>query len=181
MKDKKPFKDTKLAGFLRDNVAPHIPDIMEVVGQAPGLGIIGKIGEKINAAKGNSAEAAALAQQWDLRKLEFEGEMRALDLEFYKADMANIDSARNAEIQLKGGNREWLQPTLALAAVAGFFATLFYLLQKGFKDMSVEESFIIGSLLTACLSRYGDVYGYYFGSSAGSRANSEAIRKIAAK
>lgn len=84
-----------------------------------------------------------------------------LEIDIFKLEVADRDSARNREIQLK----DWVPSVLGITIVAGFFFTLawvaFYGLPPGNENAFM---FLLGSLATMTQS----VMSYYFGSTKGS-------------
>ena len=74
---------------------------------------------------------------------------------------ADRDSARKREMTVK----DRMPMILGIAANIGFFSTVGFLL---FRTMPVESKDVLLLLLGALTATFKDVYGYYFGSSAGS-------------
>jgi hypothetical protein len=155
--DKKPFKETKLGKFL----AEKAPRVLDVVGDAlPEKGVLGIVKNLIDREPDLTAEQRAEA----LAKVqEFEKEFFALEIDDRK-------SARAAEIErLKAGSKNLTQNVLSYLGVTAFFAMVGYILSHGLGHMTTEESFIIGNLTGLAGAIAKDIYGYYFGSSIGSR------------
>jgi hypothetical protein len=124
------------------------------------------------------AEAAAKASPEQLLALkqaenEFAVKMRELDIDLERIANEDRNSARHREIQ----TRDWTPRVLAGLITVGYFGALFYMLRNGLPQHGGSEAMLVmlGTLGTA----WGGVVAYYFGSSAGSKAKDEAIRRNA--
>lgn len=122
------------------------------------------------------AEAAAKASPEQLLALkqaenDFAIKMRELDIDLERIANEDRGSARNREIQ----TRDWTPRVLAGLITAGYFGVLFYMLRNGLPQHGGSEAMLVmlGTLGTA----WGGVVAYYFGSSAGSKAKDEAMRR----
>lgn len=117
-----------------------------------------------------------LDNEKDLRAHVFK--MSELDLkekELYINDRMN---ARAREVQMaQTGKKDYTQPILAYIGVMAFFAIVGYVVAIGLADMSKEASFIIGNLTGIAAAIAKDVYGYYFGSSEGSKTKTDIMTK----
>lgn len=124
------------------------------------------------------AEAAAKATPEQLLALkqaenDFAIKMRELDIDLERIANQDRNSARNREIQTK----DWTPRILAGLITVGYFGALFYMLRNGLPQHGGSEAMLVmlGTLGTA----WGGVVAYYFGSSAGSKAKDEAMRRNA--
>ena len=122
------------------------------------------------------ADAAARATPEQLLALknaenDFAVKMRELDIDLERIANQDRDSARNREVQTK----DWTPRVLAGLITVGYFGVLFYMLRNGLPQHGGSEAMLVmlGTLGTA----WGGVVAYYFGSSAGSKAKDEAIRR----
>ena len=102
---------------------------------------------------------------------EFAVKMRELDIDLERIANADRDSARNREIATK----DWTPRILAGLITTGYFGALFFMLKNGLPTHGGSEAMLVmlGTLGTA----WGGVVAYYFGSSAGSKAKDEAMRR----
>ena len=123
-------------------------------------------------------EAAAKATPEQLLALkqaenDFAIKMRELDIDLERIANEDRDSARNREVATK----DWTPRILAGLITVGYFGALFYMLRNGLPQHGGSEAMLVmlGTLGTA----WGGVVAYYFGSSAGSKAKDEAMRRNA--
>jgi hypothetical protein len=173
---KKPFKDTGVGKFLREKVAPIAGDVLQIVGDITGRESIEKIGQLLNDKKEQSAEAMALHMEFEKYKLEWEMELQRLELEIFKTELADRESARNREIQYmqaNGGKRDWLMGAVVAVALVMYvcaFAFLAYgpVVPDGKKDLF---NMGVGQVFTFV----GMVFAYYLGTTKSSRTKDETI------
>jgi hypothetical protein len=104
---------------------------------------------------------------------DFAIKMRELDIDLERIANEDRDSARNREVATK----DWTPRILAGLITVGYFGALFYMLRNGLPQHGGSEAMLVmlGTLGTA----WGGVVAYYFGSSAGSKAKDEAMRRNA--
>jgi hypothetical protein len=173
---KKPFKDTGVGKFLREKVAPIAGDVLQIVGDITGRESIEKIGQLLNDKKEQSAEVMALHMEFEKYKLEWEMELQRLELEIFKTELADRESARNREIQYmqaNGGKRDWLMGAVVAVALVMYvcaFAFLAYgpVVPDGKKDLF---NMGVGQVFTFV----GMVFAYYLGTTKSSRTKDETI------
>jgi hypothetical protein len=122
------------------------------------------------------AEAAARATPEQLLALkqaeqDFAVKMRELDIDLERIANEDRSSARNREV----ATRDWTPRVLAGLVTGGYFGVLFYMLKNGLPQHGGSEAMLVmlGTLGTA----WGGIMAYYFGSSAGSKAKDEAMRR----
>ncbi len=120
-----------------------------------------------------AAARATPEQLLALKKAEndFAVQMRELDIDLERIASEDRDSARNREIKTKDLTPKFL----AASVTVGYFGVLFYMLTHGLPTTGGSEAMLVmlGTLGTA----WGGIMAYYFGSSAGSKAKDEAIRR----
>lgn len=96
--------------------------------------------------------------------------MRELDLDLER--IAQEDRANAREREVKTG--DWTPRVLAAAVTLGFFGVLSWMIVYGLPGNGGEAMLVmLGTLGTS----WGAIMNYYFGSSAGSRAKDEALRR----
>ena len=100
----------------------------------------------------------------------FKLKMKELDIDLEKISAADRDSARNMQIQ----TNDWIPRAMAVMVTFGFFGILTWLLTKGVPPTGSETLiYMLGALGTA----WTGIVQFYFGSSAGSKAKTEAMQK----
>jgi len=107
---------------------------------------------------------------------DFSARMKELDIDVFKIDAGDRDSARRREVS---ANDSLTPRVLAVAITLGFFGVLYYVITHGISDGSggTTVAILVGSLGTA----WTGIVSYYFGSSAGSTAKSAQIANMTAK
>jgi len=121
-------------------------------------------------------EAAAKAtpeQLLALREAEnsFAVKMRELDIDLER--IANEDRASARDREVKAG--DYTPRILAGLITLGYFGVLFWMLRFGLPNTGSSEALLV--MLGALGTAWGGVVAYYFGSSAGSKAKDDLIRK----
>ena len=105
---------------------------------------------------------------------DFAVQMKQLDVDVTKAQLADVASARQMQI----ATREWTPSIIAIVTFFGFFATLGWIAAgKMPAGTNGSEAFtlLLGSLGTILTQ----IVAYYFGSSAGSAKKDETIKRLA--
>ena len=117
-------------------------------------------------------QAAKLADQDFALKMQAMGFAQIKDLEALA--MANIADARAMAAKTGDTNTPRY---LALFAVLCFVCLVVAVMEGAAPNDGMKDTFLI--LVGAAIAVFKDIYGYYFGSSSGSRDNQEALRKAA--
>lgn len=102
----------------------------------------------------------------------FAVEMKKLDIDFERVNAADRDSARQREIQT---GDVWTPRILAGAVILGWFGVQWFLLTHIIPQEMRE--IVLRGLGTLDLA-IGLILGYYFGSSSGSQAKTDALASI---
>ena len=98
----------------------------------------------------------------------FKVKMKELDIDLEKISAADRDSARNMQIH----TNDWIPRVLAILITIGFFGILVWMLIKGMPPTGTEALLMmLGALGTA----WTGVVNFYYGSSAGSKAKTDAL------
>ncbi|CAB5220377.1 hypothetical protein UFOVP235_51 [uncultured Caudovirales phage] len=104
----------------------------------------------------------------------FRTKMKELDIDVERINAADRDSARNMQI----ATRDWIPRVLAIMITVGFFGILIWMLLKGMPPTGTEALLMmLGSLGTA----WTGICNFYYGSSAGSKAKTDALTKETSK
>lgn len=114
-----------------------------------------------------------------LKKCEndFAVRMRELDIDVEKLHTADTADARKAGAERGKSATWWMEPTLALLAVAGFFTSAGGLMYVATQNLTLDPQAhdILVMLLGVMAAKFSDVYGYFFGSSSGSAAKNAML------
>jgi hypothetical protein len=98
----------------------------------------------------------------------FKLKMKELDIDLEKIAAGDRDSARNMQIH----TNDWIPRAMAIMVTFGFFGILAWLLIKGVPPSGSETLiYMLGALGTA----WTGIVQFYFGSSAGSKAKTDAM------
>lgn len=128
---------------------------------ADGLGVAPTIEAVSQAITNATPEQLATLKKIDA---DFSVQMKQLDIDVLKIEQESRASAQDREI--KTGDHATPR-LLAGFAVACFVGLVFSVLHGVSVDQGMKDTFLI--LVGAAIAVFKDVYGYYFGSSAGSR------------
>lgn len=169
MKEKKKFKETKFGSFLNKAggaIKENGGDVAGIVLKAATGNISGAIGDTIEVLRGGSSEETKeLLTELKLRQEEIE-------LDFYRAEIADRDSARNREIEIaKTGNTDWMLYSVGGTILLSFIATVVVILSGTPTSDSKMLHLVVGEVM----SLVSLIVGYYFGSSRGSKDKQETI------
>jgi len=104
-----------------------------------------------------------------LKKADHDFKLKMEELGLKREDIAAKD--RNSARDMHKANKEWIVPVLAGLTVAGFFATMSFVLMG---KVSLEST-ILGFVLGQISAKTEQVYNFYFGSSAGSKEKTEHL------
>jgi len=174
------IRGSKFGQFIKDKVKPVAGDILEIAGDITGIQALETVGAFLNGQKDKSDEHNALALEFEKMRLNFEMEMTRLDLttelEYYKAEVADRDSARVREgaYLTATGKRDWLMGAvviIGLALTVGVVLSLIFVVIPEDNQRLADMTF--GSVLSIGTS----IFAYYVGSSRGSRIKDETLRK----
>ena len=98
----------------------------------------------------------------------FKLKMKELDIDLEKIAAGDRDSARNMQMH----TNDWIPRAMAILVTFGFFGILTWLLTKGVPPTGSETLiYMLGALGTA----WTGIVQFYFGSSAGSKAKTDAM------
>ena len=117
------------------------------------------------ALSGATPEQLANIKQIDA---DFKTSMKELDIDLERISAGDRDSARKMHMETK----DWVPKVLALAITIGFFGILVWMLVNGMPPSGTEALLMmLGALGTA----WTGVVNFYYGSSAGSKAKTDAL------
>lgn len=148
----------KVTGIARDVLGTDNPDAIE----------------RAVAADPNAALAFKQAV------IQAEADARRNELEAMKAELADVQSARNQTVELAkaGSPIAWGAPVVSVLGVA-VFAGFVYLLFSGSVDPKLENALML--LGGTAATGYGIVLQYWLGSSRGSAVKEQALTNVLRK
>ncbi len=164
----------KAFGPLLGSVAPTIATALG--GPVAGMAVKALSGALFGHEDGTDEDIqAALAnptgdQLAALKKIDadFKVQMKSLDIDLERIAAGDRDSARNMAIS----THDWIPRVLAVGVTLGFFGIVAYILIFGLPASGGEALLmLIGTLGSA----WTGVMAFYFGSSAGSKAKTDAL------
>lgn len=141
--------------------------------QALGLG-----GDADEKALARAVQNATPEQLLALKKADqdFAVRMKELDLEPEKVAAADRGGARDREART---GDSWTPRVLAAVVIGGFFGVVFAVLFGAVDNMKDPmTAAMVGSLIGYASAKADQVVGYYFGSSASSKAKDETIKSL---
>lgn len=167
-KEKKKFAETKFGIFLKEK-APKLLD--KVADFLPDKGALGIIKNLIDRDPDVREEVNNMSIQ---DRLSFDRELIAFEMEMYKIDAADRDSARNREIEYvkSTGHVDWMMYATGITALLAFIFIIYAAVYKPevFNKNPVLHQ-ITGMIEGVALT----MFAFYFGSSKGSRDKSKTI------
>ena len=164
----------KAFGPLLGSVAPTIATALG--GPVAGMAVKALSGALFGHENGTDEDIqAALAnptgdQLAALKKIDadFKVQMKSLDIDLERIAAGDRDSARNMAV----ATHDWIPRVLAVGVTLGFFGIIAYILSFGLPASGGEALLmLIGTLGSA----WTGVMAFYFGSSAGSKAKTDAL------
>lgn len=147
------------------NLGPAVATALAPATGGISLGVLGLV-KSITGTE--DAEIAEEILKADPAKLaEFELKLKELAITEQAALLADRADAREMNVAMQSTSQAWVQPALAFLAVLGFFATLVGLYFGDAVDTSTRDILLV--LIGILGAVFKDVFGFYFGSSKGSK------------
>jgi hypothetical protein len=188
-KPRRKFNETGLGQFLKEKVKPILGDVVDLAGDITGIGALNKVGDLLNSKRDGDAAVAALASEFEMKRLEWQMELDKMEHEFRLAEMASEmeafktevqdrESARSREVQFmqaNGGKRDWLMSAVVIIGLAAMMFVIASLIFVHIPDANKELAYMaFGAVMTIGTQ----IFAYYVGSSRGSKMKDETIRKM---
>ena len=137
---KKPFKETKVGKFLLDKIPGIVGDVL------PDKGVLGIVKNLID-----TDDSMDDQQKAELKK------------ELYQLEVADRDSARNREAQIKkSGGQDWMMLITGLVGLLAFVFTIYavvYVPSVTDNDLFVHLMGMIEGVVVS------NIFAYYYGTS----------------
>jgi len=167
-KDRKPFNETGFGKFIKKvgENAGTIIDVAAEVATGDIGGALEVVRDKINESKIDATEKQRLLQELELRRMEFQKEL-------YELEVRDRESARLRESELaKAGQRDYMQYFVGVVGLVTF-GYIVYFLTNRIVPSDNREIFIhmVGIVEGVIIS----IFGYYYGSSLGSKAKDKML------
>jgi hypothetical protein len=188
-KPRRKFNDTGFGKFLKDKVKPLLGDGFELAADLTGIQLLNAVGNKLNEKRDEDAQIAALASEFEMKKLEWEMELGRMEHDFrlaeltasvdsFKLEIEDLNSARNREIEFmksSGGKRDWLMSAVVIIGLAAMMFVIGSLIFVHIPDANKELAYMsFGAVMTIGTQ----IFAYYVGSSRGSKMKDDTIRKM---
>ena len=173
---KKPFKDTKFWKFVTEKIKPVAGDVLEIVGDVTGIGAIEKVGELLNDRKENDTQVQALAIEFELKKLEFQLEFQKIEIEQFKAEVQDRESARNMRNEFtRAGKIDWEHFIVNMVGLSLFLFVVIYLL---YRTVPADNRELVIHILGIIEGVVLSIFAFHNGTTRGSRMKDETIRQM---
>jgi hypothetical protein len=172
-------KKGKFWQFLKEKVQPVIGDAVSIVGDVTGIEAIEKVGDLLNRRRDEDAKIAALAEEFEMKRMEFEMELHRMDLEAFKIEVEDKQSARSREVEyLKatGGKRDWLMGSAVIIALLMYVGAFAFLAFGPIVPPEKKDLFNMG--IGQVFTFAGMVFAYYLGTTRSSRMKDETISRL---
>jgi hypothetical protein len=188
-KPRRKFNETGLGQFLKEKVKPILGDVVDLAGDITGIEILNKVGDKLNAKRDEDAAIAALASEFEMKRFEWQMELDKMDneyrmellrteMEVFKTEVQDRESARSREIsfmQANGGKRDWLMGSVV---IAGLLMVIGVILVLVFVEIPAGNQRLADMSFGTIMAFGASVFSYYLGTTKGSRSKDETIKRI---
>ena len=176
------------------DIASTVGKFAPIVGTVLGGPAGAAVGSLVSSALGveNEPQAVAKAIQADpqaalkLKQLQIDNQkmlnahiekMADLDFEYEKSRVAEVASAREREIKTtSSGSKNYVQGILAVVGIIAFFGFSGYIVVIGLPEMGKDSALVVGTVIGSVMMIGKDIYGYYFGSSSGSKEKTKLLK-----
>lgn len=175
---KKPFKETKVGKFINEQVKPIAGDVLDFVGDVTGIEAISKVGDFLDKKADEDAQFKALQLEFEQKRHEWELEFAKLELEGYKAEVAEKGNARAREIDYvkTTGKRDWLMGTAVIVALVMYIGGFAFLAYGPTVPPEKKDLFNMG--VGQVFTFAGMVFSYYLGTTRSSRQKDDIIKNV---
>lgn len=159
MRDKKPFKETKVGSWLKEK----FPDVLAAAAGLTGIDALRVVGELIEGKEINPTD-----------KMEYLALKQEYELEVMRLEVDNVKSARDREAQVvqATGKPDYAQWTVGVIGMVIACTTIYVGLFTQIIDREIYFH-LLGIVEGAILL---SIFNYYFGSSLGSKNKDEKLK-----
>jgi ABC-type Na+ efflux pump permease subunit len=170
----------KIAGSVLGTLAPTLATALggPLAGMATAWIAKKVLGQENASLKDISVAMAEMSNPDMIEKIrlaerEFEAEMKRLEVDVFKLEVKDRDSAR--EFGAKSGVGAWMQMAVG-AIIIGMFGYIVYRVMTGGIDLTdPNQAIMVGTLIGYVSSKADQVVSFLFGSSQGSKDKTDAM------
>lgn len=161
MKEKKPFKETKVGSWLKDK----FPDVLDAAAGLTGIDALRVVGDLIEGKDMNPTD-----------KMEYLALKQEYELEVMRLEVDNVKSARDREAKVveATGKPDYAQWTVGVIGMVIACTTIYVGLFTQIIDREIYFH-LLGIVEGAILL---SIFNYYFGSSLGSKNKDEKLKDL---
>ena len=168
-------KIAQYAPQLGATLGTVVPGVGTMVGGAVGVAIkalAGMLGiesadptpDEISTAIGTMTPEIAL--QLKVADQTFALEMRKIETEELKAQLADVQSAREREVEIvKAAGKDWDKRFLTILGAIAPLAILTYIIIDGFPTLTSDITLLVGNLIGLLFAKYSTIFDYHLGTS----------------
>jgi len=167
-KEKVKFRDRPIVKWCKENAPDLLGNSLEFIGDVTGIELVENLGKKISGSNDLTPEQKAEAL-----------EMVRLDLEFARLDNEDRSSARTLQVSALQQDDKFSKRFLYYLATGIIIVTFVYDILFFFVEYPERNHDIIMMIAgTLNSTGFAAIIYFFFGSSQGSKANGDAMRKM---
>lgn len=167
-KERRKFMETGFGQFL-EKAGKVVPDVLQVTTQLA----TGNIAGALDTVTGKLRQAAETDQQAKALLAELERDRQSFELELFRVEAQDRDSARRREVDLqRAGGSDWLMKLVGVVALAVFGFLVYAAIYEDLKNEAVVHQ-MIGLIEGVMLT----IVAYYFGTSKSSAQKTDIMAR----
>lgn len=170
----------KIAGGVLGTLAPTLATALggPLAGMATAWVAKKVLGQENASLKDISAALAEMNDPQMIQKIrdaerEFEAKMKEMDVDVFKLEVKDRDSAR--DFGVKSGVGAWMQVAVGSIIIAMFGYIVYRVMTGGIDLSDPNQAIMVGTLIGYVSSKADQVVSFLFGSSQGSKDKSDAM------
>lgn len=174
-KEKKAFKDT-LFGKIVNKGKDILTDVPGIIVKAASGNYLGAVADVMGELSSSSnPQAKTLLNELTIQMKQIDLEFARVELEETKAYLGDVQNARAREVEyVKMGKTDWMQ---IIVGILGLIMLGFNLYAIVFLDIPEENETLFTHFMGIIEGVALSIFGYYFGSSKGSKDKTNLIGK----
>ena len=148
--------------------------LAEALGVAKGPDMAGKVEDILTSGKMTSDQIAAVK----VAEIQLKARLKELDIKLEELAVEREKVAAGDRMSARALFEKGFQliSWLSLLTIGGFYASIYYILTGGIKDMDANELLLVGTVIGYIAANTQQVYSYFFGSSSGSDKKNELLQ-----